>query len=251
MQRSSGMVRVLGFIAASVSIPVCHARATDDDNAADEPSESEHTSIGSNSDSKGESKSPPLRKAVSEGEKPDEQGRTFQHGGQFMIRVGPLMSYRIFSRYDASPLCHATDQTTGEPTKFCGFTAPPALDAGIGFAPLRFVEPFVWARFGLQSEDRTHTKPLVVFGAGARLYTVSDSAFKFFLEPAIGLELEKGEAGYQGEYKQDFLMHLVAGPQYDFAQAVGVYGDVGLTAGVLRAIHCWLEAQVGVQARFP
>jgi hypothetical protein len=99
----------------------------------------------------------------------------------------------------------------------------------------------------------------MAFGAGARIYTMSDSKFKIFVEPAVGVELESGagneewkfEDGSAPDYKTDFLFHLGVGPQYDFARAFGIYLHAGITTGVLRYIHTQLEISGGVQVRVP
>lgn len=182
----------------------------------------------------------------------DDEDRSRPHGGQFSLRAALVGAERIVSRYDDSPTCGLASAST-EPKKFCGFGAPLALDLAIGFAPLNSVEPFAWARFGLTAEATTHTKPLVVLGAGVRLYTASDSAFKFFLQPAVGWELESGTGSrpFDGkQYKKDVLLQLLAGPQYDFTNNVGAFAAFGVTAGMLRAIQTWLEIDIGVQARF-
>ncbi len=181
-----------------------------------------------------------------------EEDRARRHAGQFSLRAALVAAERIISRYDDSPTCGLA-ASSSEPKKFCGFGAPLALDLALGFAPFSSVEPFVWARFGLTAENTTHTKPLVVLGAGARLYTASDSAFKFFLQPAVGWELESGTGPrpYDGkQYKKDFLIQLLAGPQYDFTNNLGAFAAFGVTAGMLRAIQTWLEVDIGVQARF-
>ena len=181
----------------------------------------------------------------------DAQDRGFPHAGQFSLRLALVAAERIVSRYDESPTCGNDDE--GAPKKFCGYGAPLALDFALGFAPLKSVEPFAWARFGLTGESVTHTQPLIILGVGARLYTMSDSAFKFFLQPSVGWELEAGtgSAPYDGrQYKKDFLIQLLAGPQYDFAKNIGAYLGFGITAGMLRAIQTWMELDVGVQARF-
>ena len=138
----------------------------------------------------------------------------------------------------------------------CGHGAPLALDLAASFALLDFIEPYAFLRLGLAGEKETDTKPLLVLGAGARIYTMSDSAFKIFIEPALAWELEKGAgtfkaAGYDPVYKKDLLVHLAAGPQLDFSRYAGVYVDAGLTTGILRSIHSELELQLGLQARFP
>ena len=178
--------------------------------------------------------------------------RTHPHAGLFSLRVAMVGAERIISRFDSSPTCGLA-AASSDPKKFCGFGAPLALDLAIGFAPINAVEPFAWARFGLGAETTTHTSPLVVFGAGARIYTARDAAFKFFLQPAVGWELEAGTGSrpFDGkEYKKDFLLQLLAGPQYDFSNNVGAFAAVGVTAGMLRAVQTWLEVDIGLQARF-
>jgi len=178
--------------------------------------------------------------------------RTHPHAGQFSLRVAIVGAERIISRFDSSPTCGLA-AASSDPKKFCGFGAPLALDLAVGFAPINAVEPFVWVRLGLGAETTTHTSPLAVVGAGARIYTARDAAFKFFLQPAVGWELESGTGSQpfdQKDYKKDFLLQLLAGPQYDFTNNVGAFAAVGVTAGMLRAIQTWLEVDIGLQARF-
>jgi hypothetical protein len=195
----------------------------------------------------GDAPNPP---AKSEGAKD-----TFGHGFQFGLRAGLLGGYNMIFRYDHSPFC-AVAQPGKDPQKVCGHGAPLALDLAASFAPLDFVEPYIFMRLGLAGETETDTKPLKVVGVGARVYTMSDSAFKIFIEPALAYEFEGGNGAPAFQlnhpvYKNDMLIHLAAGPQLDFAKYVGVFVDAGLTTGVLRAIHTELELQAGVQARFP
>jgi hypothetical protein len=182
----------------------------------------------------------------------------FGHGKQFGLRVGLVGGYNMVFRYDESPLCNAYDpaKAAKDQQKFCGHVAPLALDLAISFAPLDFVEPYVFTRLGLAGETQTDTLPVKIVGAGARIYTMSDSAFKIFIEPALALEFEGGAGkvsypGYNPQYKNDLLIHLAAGPQIDVARYVGFYAHAGLTTGILRALHTQLELQAGVQARLP
>ena len=188
----------------------------------------------------------------------------FGHGMQFGLRAGLVGGYRMVFRYDKSPFCRTPDGSKADKDqqKFCGHGAPLALDVALSFALLDFAEPYVWARFGLKGEPETNTDNLMAFGAGARIYTMSDSKFKIFVEPAIGVEVEGGagnpawtfkepEPDAPAEYKTDFLFHLGVGPQYDFARAFGIYLQAGLTTGVLRYIHTELEISGGAQLRVP
>jgi hypothetical protein len=184
----------------------------------------------------------------------------YGHGMQFGLRAGIVGGYRMIFRYDKSPYCHTPDtsKSAKDQQKFCGNGAPPALDLALSFGVVDFAEPYLWMRFGLGGESSTNTKALTAFGAGARIYTNSDSKFKVFVEPAVGVELEGGAGndawkygGANPDYKTDFLFHLGVGPQYDFARAFGAYVNFGLTTGVLRYIHTEVEGSLGVQVRVP
>lgn len=183
---------------------------------------------------------------------------TFGHRGQFGLRVGLVGGYNMVFRYDESPLCAPYDAMKGlsDQQKFCGHAAPLAIDLAASYALLDFFEPYIFTRLGLSGETQTDTLPVKIIGAGARIYTMSDSAFKIFIDPALAYEFEGGAGtvshpGYNPQYKKDLLIHLAAGPQFDVARYVGFFVDAGLTTGILRAIHTQLELQGGVQARFP
>lgn len=183
----------------------------------------------------------------------------FGHRGQGGLRVGLVGGYRMVLRYDDSPFCAEPDLSKANPNdqqKFCGHTAPLALDVALSYGLVDSLEPYLWGRFGLQAEDETDTEPVIIVGVGSRIYTMADSAFKIFIEPAAGLELEGGRdtAVYQlndPEYKTDLVLHLAAGPQLDLSKNFGVFLDAGMTTGILRSIHTNLELQLGVQGRLP
>ena len=185
----------------------------------------------------------------------------FGHGRQFGLRVGLTGGYRVIFRYDRSPYCRAPEagKSDKDQQKFCGGGAPLALDVALSFGVFDFLEPYAWARFGLKGEAATNTNEVTALGAGVRIYTMSDSRFKIFVEPAIGVELEGGGANpawtfsdnTKPEYKTDMLFHLAVGPHYDFARAFGIYANAGLTTGMLRYIHTELEISGGVQVRVP
>jgi hypothetical protein len=186
--------------------------------------------------------------------------QAFGHGMQFGLRAGLVGGYRMVFRYDKSPYCRTPKMVADkDEQKFCGHVAPLAVDVALSFAIADFAEPYAWVRFGLDGEAETNTESLLAFGAGARIYTMSDSKFKIFVEPGLGVEIEKGAGNVDWrfddqsspEYKTDFLFHLAVGPQYDFAKAFGVYVAAGLTTGVIRYIHTGLEIGGGVQVRVP
>ena len=214
---------------------------------------------------------PPEAEAAGPGAKPAKESGTeappakdeapsYGHGRQFGVRGGLVGGYRMVFRYDKSPFCAKPDMTkkdvVKDQQKFCGHAAPLAAEVALSFAPLDSLEPFIFGRFGLAREKQTDTDPVLIVGLGLRVYTMSDSAFKIFIEPAIGSELEGGGNDplwdlNKPDYKKDVIFHLAAGPQYDFAKYVGLYLDAGMTTGVLRSIHSNLELHGGLQFRAP
>jgi hypothetical protein len=178
------------------------------------------------------------------------------HGFQFGFRAGVALGYKMDFRYDRSPFCRAFDPSKSEQQKVCGFGAPPGIELALSFAPLDGVEPYVFGRFGFSGESDTDTKALQLYGVGVRLYTMSDSRLKIYIEPALALEVEGGAghpqyAANNPEYKTDVVFHAAVGPQYDFNRYVGAFLNAGLDVGVLRSISATLVAIIGVQARFP
>jgi hypothetical protein len=232
--------------------------------ADDEDAASGGESAGDD-DSNGEAKRDDGAASAKHGDQPDKasdsksgDGETdLGHMGQFGLRAGLVAGFRMILRYSDSPFCRLPDnQTPDRQPKFCGHGAPLATDFGLSFALLDFFEPFAWARLGLAPEKETDTQSLVVLGVGARLYTMSDSAFKLFIEPAVGFELEggRGTPAWQANapvYKKDLVLHVAVGPQLDFTRNIGLYATGGLSADVLRFLGSSLDLNVGLQGRLP
>jgi hypothetical protein len=184
-----------------------------------------------------------------DGSKDKAKDDAFGHGGQVGLRIGILGGYRMILRYDDSPLCARFDPDKGlEQQKFCGHAAPWALTTALSFGIADWLEPYAWGRFGLESEPETYTKPALMFGAGVRVYTMSDAPFKIFIEPAIGLELEDSTTG--ADMDTDFALHLAAGPQFDFAKYVGASLTAGVTTTVVRYLATSLDVELAVQGRY-
>jgi hypothetical protein len=226
----------------------------------------EESSDAEKSESSGDADSEKPKDAASKGEdqaaakdeKSDAAPRDLGHMGQFGLRVGLVLGYRMVLRYSDSMFCAPPDfqKPLDKQQKFCGHTAPLAADVGLSFAVLDFLEPFLWARLGLGPEQETATDPLVVLGAGVRIYTMSDSAIKIFIEPAVGWELEGGRriASWQNQdfdYKHDFVFHVAAGPHFDFSPYFGAYATGGISAAFIRALGSSLDLNIGVQGRYP
>jgi opacity protein-like surface antigen len=241
-----------GALALAVATASVEARAADDDaKESDDSGESAGDEAEHKTKTKADEDQPKDEKA--KGDTTD-----FGHMGQLGLRAGLVGGFRMILRYSDSPFCRTPDlnKPTDHQVKFCGHTAPLAADFGLSFGVLDFFEPFAWARLGFSAESETDTKPLVVIGAGARLYTMSDAAFKIFIEPAVGLELEGGRGSLlwalnNPKYKQDFVFHVAAGPQLDFSRFIGAYLTAGLTAAFVRDLGASFDVSLGVQGRYP
>jgi hypothetical protein len=218
-------------------------------------------------------KSPDAKIAAPEAQaQPQEE--IFGHHGQLNFRAEALTGYRMLFRYDKSPRCAPYDYAKGpaDQQKFCGFGAAPGIGVALGFSMVDFFEPFVVARFGLADEaDHTNQGKFVQVGVGARLYTMSDSRFKIFFSPFIGLDMTGGPVvpigpGPHGSpgaddaatgkvtndsFRTDILAHLDIGPQFDISRAFGVYVSGGLTFQMLRYLGATADLALGVQMRAP
>lgn len=227
------------------------ARAADDEDASSEKA-AEGDDKSSDASEAGDAKKAESAKS-DESEKSGAEEEAFGHGGQVGLRVGLVAGYRMILRYEDSPLCTELDPSKGEDQqKFCGHAAPLALNAALSYGVADWLEPFAFGRFGLAAEEEAYTKPVLMFGAGVRVYTMSDSAFKIFIEPALGLSFEDGEDvnGDTVDFDTDIAIHLAAGPTLDFSRNVGLYLTGGLTTTILRALATSLEAELGVQGRY-
>jgi hypothetical protein len=174
---------------------------------------------------------------------------TFGHGSQFGLRVGMTFPFKVNFRMDDSPPC---DNGEVPEKKVCPVSTPPTLDLALSFAVLDALEPFVWVRLGLGEEKVTHTDAARLFGAGVRIYTMSESRFKLFIEPSAAIELEGStDAVTSRNYQTDLLAHLNIGGQFDFSRYFGLFVSAGPEATFFRSVSLAVAGTIGVQGRVP
>jgi opacity protein-like surface antigen len=218
--------------------------------AADE--ESAESSDESEGSKKASSDGDAEKDAKKDAEKADDEkpakDEAFGHGNQIGARIGIVGGYRMILRYDDSQPCAKIDLSKSEQQKFCGHASPFAITPALSFGIADWLEPYAWARLGLSEEEETYTDPVVMFGAGVRVYTMSDAPFKIFIEPGIGLELEDSNTG--ADLKTDVAFHLAAGPTLDFNRYIGAYLTAGVTTTVLRFLATSLDVELGIQGRY-
>lgn len=238
--------------------------ASTKDDKAEKNDKTDKTDKGDNASDEGEPSGEKPKAKHDKKPKPEDskspEDRDYGHFMQFGLRGGIVGGIRMVFRYDNSPRCKDPNQDPGEPMKFCGFTEPLAADLALSFAPIDALEPFIWGRFGFSGAAPTNTTAVVILGIGTRLYTMSDSMLKVFIEPAIGNSLEgwagnqqylQDVNGFKPEYKKDLIVHLGVGLQVDVSPSVGIYANAGLTTGFLESLSSLLELNGGVQVRAP
>src|SRR5690606_29842754 len=113
---------------------------------------------------------------------------TYGHQGQFGLRLGVGLGYKVLVRADDSPPCDIDGD--GDVESVCAYNTPGSLDIAASFAVFDAVEPYVWMRLGLGKDDTTLTEATRLIGAGLRVYTMSDAQLKLFFEPALAVEFE-------------------------------------------------------------
>jgi opacity protein-like surface antigen len=240
---------------ACVAAP-CRAASADEDDGDGSADDAKKGGGDASAEKGGKTEAGDAGEAKKDEAKPADQ--VFGHAAQLGLRAGIVLGYRMVLRYDSSPYC-APPKPGKQPAdqqRFCGYPAPLSVDLGLSFGVVDFFEPFAWARFGLGADTHSDTNPLIMIGAGARLYTMSDAAFKIFIEPAVALEFEdgRGTAAWQTNspvYKTDLVFHLAAGPQIDFHPNFGAYVTGGVSMGVVRALASSLDLNIGIQGRYP
>lgn len=176
---------------------------------------------------------------------------TYGHQGQFGLRAGVGVGYKVLVRADDSPPCDVDGD--GDVESVCAYNTPGVFDLAASFAVFDAIEPYVWMRFGLSEDDTTLTEATRLIGAGLRVYTMSDAQLKLFFEPALAVEFEGATdaAPTDANYDTDFVVHGHFGLQYDFMAYLGLYASIGPNVSFVRAIATELEGSIGLQARVP
>ena len=121
-------------------------------------------------------------------------------------------------------------------------TGPVQLELAGSFTPLDGVEPYAWLRLGLGEEKESGTASALLFGVGARLYTMSTSQLKLFFDVAAGMEVE-GAIDPANEATLNYGSQVFG--------RLGGFLVVGPGFALPRAITMQLEALVGLQGRLP
>ena len=138
-----------------------------------------------------------------------------------------------------------------------------AIDAALSIGLTDSLEPYLWGRFGLADTDQTNTTAIKLVGAGLRVYTMPESRFKIFFEPAVGvdfsgqgdqrnfIDFEIANKPNKMNYETDLVIRLGFGPQFEIWRFLGLYAEAGATMGVLRSFQMTLDFGGGIQIRTP
>jgi hypothetical protein len=137
----------------------------------------------------------------------------------------------------------------------CTGLAPVFIDFGLGFGVLDALEILAELRLGLMN-DMVGNRPLMVM-PGLRLWVDPKLPFKIGLAFQMVIDLTRQDSPEQQlnlpekGRKLDLGARFYAQIQYDFLRYVGLFGRVGVVGTFQKWVGFNLEAQLGIQARFP
>lgn len=180
--------------------------------------------------------------------------KSFSHRYQVSLDAAIGLGGSFLITYKDSTWCGTRDG--GENETFCMGMTPAHVDLGVGFGIVHQLEIMAEFRLGL-TRDTVGNRPFM-FMPGLRIWIDAHKQFKVAMALLLVLDFTKQEGSQQSSYglpekgeNLDVGGRLYVQLQYDFLRFVGLFGRLGVTTTVLRWVQINLEAQIGVQARFP
>lgn len=202
-------------------------------------------------DDTGEDTKPPPDTATPKEMTPPIKKTNLSHRLQVSVDISVGIGAAFMVTYEDTTWCGKGDPAVENDT-FCTGLAPVYMDFGLGFAVLDALEIVAEFRLGLM-RDIVGNRPLM-FMPGLRLWMDPKQPFKIGLALQMVIdftELEQQTNLPPNGRKLDLGARFYAQFQYDFLRYVGIFGRIGLLGTFQKWIGFNLEAQIGVQARFP
>lgn len=201
----------------------------------------------------GEGTKPPPDGSTPKDMTPPIKKKNLSHRYQVSVDVAVGVGGSFIITYKDSVWCGKGDPGV-ENDSFCTGLAPVMIDFGLGFNVLHALEILAEFRLGLM-KDVVGNRPLMVM-PGLRLWLDPQDPFKIGLALQMVIDLTKQEAQLpsvlpENGQKLDLGVRFYAQFQYDFLRYFGIFGRIGLIGTFQKWMGFNLEAQLGVQARFP
>jgi hypothetical protein len=185
---------------------------------------------------------------------PPIKKKNLSHKYQVSVDISVAVGGAFLVTYEDTTWCGKGSPDT-ENESFCTGLAPVAMDFGLGFSVLRYLEIVAEFRLGMM-RDIVGNHPRI-FMPGVRLWIDPKLPFKIGLALQMVFDLTKQDSTYQVDnlppngQKLDLGFRFYAQFQYDFLRYLGLFGRIGLASTFKKWIGFNLEASFGVQARFP
>jgi hypothetical protein len=185
---------------------------------------------------------------------PPIKKKNLSHKYQVSVDISVAVGGAFLIAYEDTTWCGKGTADVENET-FCTGLAPVVMDFGLGFAVMDALEIVAEFRLGMM-RDLVGNHPRI-FMPGVRLWIDPKLPFKIGLALQMVIDLTKQDSTKQLQnlppngQKLDLGVRFYAQFQYDFLRYIGLFGRIGLVGTFQKWIGFNLEAQFGVQARFP
>lgn len=199
----------------------------------------------------GDATKPPPAESTPKEMTPPITTKNLSHRLQVSVDIAVGVGAAFMVTYEDTTWC-GNDSPDAKNDTFCSGLAPVYMDFGLGFSVLDSLDIIVDFRLGVM-KDMVGNRPLMVM-PGLRLWIDPKEPFKIGLALQMVIDLTKQEqpTNLPDHYDElDLGARFYAQFQYDFLRYIGIFGRIGLVTTFKKWIGVNLEAQLGVQARFP
>ncbi len=199
----------------------------------------------------GDATKPPAEASTPKEMTPPIMKKNLSHRLQVSVDFAVGLGAAFLVTYEDTTWCGQGDPGPDNDS-FCTGMAPVYLDFGLGFSVLDSLEIVTDFRLGV-TRDMVGNRPLMLM-PGLRLWIDPKLPFKIGIAFQMVIDFTKLEQSTnlppKGQ-KLDLGARFYTQFQFDFLRYIGLFGRIGLVGTFQKWIGLNLEAQIGVQARFP
>jgi hypothetical protein len=206
---------------------------------------------GSTTPVAGDATKPPAADTTPKEMTPPIAKKNLSHRLQVSVDIAMGVGAAFMITYEDTTWCGQGDPAPDNDS-FCSGLAPVYLDFGLGFSVLHALDIVADFRLGVM-EDMVGNRPLMLM-PGLRVWIDPKQPFKIGLALQMVIDLTKQDQPTNlppNGRDLDLGVRFYAQFQYDFLRYIGLFGRIGLLGTFKKWIGFNLEAQFGVQARFP
>ncbi len=245
------VVLMAGAVALAAPAATSPRRVTEPPPAAGDTAPTPDPPAGSDSGVPGDATKPPPEDNTPKEMTPPIQKKNLSHRLQVSVDIAVGVGAAFMVTYEDTTWC-GQDDPAPDNDSFCTGLAPVYMDFGLGFSILDSLDIVADFRLGVM-DDMVGNRPLMVM-PGLRVWIDPKLPFKIGLALQMVIDLTKQDQATNlppNGQNMDLGFRFYAQFQYDFLRYIGLFGRIGLLGTFQKWIGFNLEAQFGVQARFP